>query len=456
MEVITELKIRRHTVYARMTLDSAGMPAAIEHFDCRVTKKKENGKTLYIITDKDGNIRRDPYRYLNETINFRKDSTRRQIAIALNLLHTWCDITARKPENLSPTDISEMMNFLWGVTVRPLPDGTRTIRTAKTVNAYYSFIKEYIHKNGWNASAFEYRIPYILETTLGDITVKSVRTRDPNRLKTDSLERKRTPQHLTPDMVNAFVKAVIDARDEETFLLSRLQLAHGLRRGEALGITLEDLKKRRNRTTGEYAYYIILRNRCSDADDQHCKELCWPSSKDEYSKESYIKAERWDIKIPEDLYNRLLAFYDNIQKKFTGDRRKRMLLETEADVVEPNGPFAGKKNYYIFVNKTGRRLTGQSYNNHLKKYFDQVGIPVDRGIKQTSCSHRLRHTFAMFLSTYGKETANVEQLRILMRHRYVSSGQAYYTPTPEETLKMKERFTDSIYEIIPDLKNTKF
>lgn len=456
MEVITELQIVRHSVYARMTLDDAGLPAAIEPFDCRIYKRKEEGKTIYIITDKDGNIRRDPYRYLNEIIDYRKDSSKMQIAQALNLFHEWCDITARTPERLTPAEVTEMMKFLRGVTVRPMPNGTRTIRCAKTVNAYYSFIKEYIRKSGWNTAAFEYRIDYRMETTIGDVTVNAVRSKDPNRLKTDSLERKRTPKHLTPEEVSRFIKAVIDALDEETFIMSRLQLAHGLRRGEILGITLEDLKKRKNHTTGEYAYYIILRNRCSDAADQHCKELYWPVSPDEYDKESYISTIRWEIKIPEEFYKQIIQYYNDNQTRFTGERRKRMIRETEADVVEANGPYAGKKNYYIFVNKAGRRLTGQTYNNHLKKYFEQVGIPVDHGVKQTNCSHRLRHTYAMFLSTYGKETATEEQLRILMRHRYVSSGQAYYTPTPEETIKMKERFSESIYEMIPDLMKTKF
>ena len=456
MEVITELATGRHIVYARMTLDDAGMPASIESFDCRVIKQKVEGKTVFFITDKDGNIRRDPYRYLNEILDYRKDSTRMQMAIAIHLFHVWCDITARAPFNLSSADVIEMMNFLRGVTVRPLPNCSRTIRSAKTVNAYYSFIKEYIRKSGWKTTAFECRINSVRETTIGDVTVMSMHSRDTNRLKIDSAERKRTPQHLTPDQVKAFVKKVIEALDKETLILSRLQLGHGLRRGEELGITLEDLKKRRNRSTGEYAYYIILRNRCSDAADQHCKGLYWPVSPDEYSQDSYTKSITWEIKIPEDLYNLIHQYYEERLKFFTGERRKQMLLETEADVVETNGPFAGKKNYYIFVNKDGHRLSGQTYNNHLKKYFEQVGIPVDRGFKQTSCSHRLRHTYAMFLSTYGKETANEEQLRIMMRHRYVSSGRSYYTPTEEEILEMKERFSNSISEIIPDLKNTKF
>ena len=152
------------------------------------------------------------------------------------------------------------------------------------------------------------------------------------------------------------------------------------------------------------------------------------------------------------MYDSLMDYYRQTRgPRVSAERRRRIEEATAADQVERTGPVPTKKNHYLFVGENGNRLSGQTYNNHLKKYFDKIGIPVDKGSRQANCSHKLRHTFAMLLTTYTEHPASREQLRDMLRHRSVASGERYYTPTQEQVLQMKEKLVKAIYEMIPGL-----
>lgn len=454
MDIITQKKVGTRNIYYLTTTDSAGIVINKQPFDCRIeTMKTADGTRLIVPLDKDGNIRSDVYNYLNTTKAYEKWSTRRQIATSLNLLYVFCDLNVYDVKNLSTAEVKQLMNFLRGIAVRAEEGGQRTLRTAKTVNGYYGFIKAYIYDNEWRTKAFGHRVTVRKETTIGDITIEMKVSKDVNTLRTDPFERLTTPKHLKPEQVKELIVEIRKAGDITTYILVRLQVGHGLRCGEALGITIEDIKKKKL-ANGEYKYYIILRNRCSDADFQHCKGLYHPMSVEEYDTDDYRDSKKWLIEISEEFYHILTEYYKATRgTMFDAKKRAHIEKETRADSVETTHDKPSRKNYYLFVNSNGRLLSAQTYNNHLKKYFNLVGIPVDHGKKQTNCSHRLRHTFAMLLTTYGTQHASREQLMLMMRHASVFSSEPYFTPTEEEIFDMKEGLTQSIIENIPSLSD---
>lgn len=450
MEYIAQKKQGTRNIYYRVITDTAGNITSMDPYDCRINViTDKDGKVLLVLQDRVGNIRHDPYSYLNEALKSVKLSTKRQIATALNLLYTWSDLTKADITKLNNAQVKDLMDFMWGASIKPVGKAPRTIRSPKTVNAYYGFIKEYVRHNDWLFKAFEQRVSYTREATIGEVTVEMRYTKDPNRMKVDQTERFTPPMHLNPKQAKALISVIRESGDKTTFLMVELQMGYGLREGECLGITREDIKKIKKPDGSGYRYVIVLRNRCSDGPDQHCKGLYHPTCVEEYAMKSYTGAIKWVVDITEKLYNDILSYdHDTREKRMKAERRQRLLNDTLADCVEPIKGRRSQQNHYIFVGKNDRRLSAQTYNNHLKKYFSAIGIESDHGKKHTNCSHKLRHTFAMMLTTYGKVKVTREQLRIMLRHRSIRAGEAYFTPTQEETIMMKEGFIQAVHELV--------
>ena len=69
MEYFAQKKQGTRNIYYQVTTDSAGMITSMEPYDCRIVPMKDkDGQLLLIPQDRKGNIRRDPYRYLNESL----------------------------------------------------------------------------------------------------------------------------------------------------------------------------------------------------------------------------------------------------------------------------------------------------------------------------------------------------------------------------------------------------
>lgn len=447
MLIVTQKKRGTRNVYYLTTTNSAGVPIRKVTYDCRVkVTEKDNFKTILLL-DRLGNVRKDPNTYLNVFCAAENYATRIQRALALNLFYIFTDLYAKDPKEMTKSDVSELMNFMLGLSVLPDEGGNRTLRTPKTVNTYYAFIKKYIIDNEWNTRAFKDTSAYRTETIIGDITYNVRHFKDTNTLKVSPLRNTLPPKHLNLEQANRLVEEVLKDNDPVMYILVRLQIGYGLRCGEALGITLEDIKNSNDK------YFIILRNRCSDKPWQHCKTLYHPKNIEEYDNGVYASMETGKIFIDKSFYDCIMDYVEKSwNESMPPEWHKRMVEDTRADNVElPKRNKDWKPNRYIFIGKNKRLLSAQTYNYRLKQLFKRLEIPVDEGQKQTNCSHRLRHTFAMILTTYGKEKVTSVQLKSLMRHHSVLSGQAYYTPTEEETANMRKNFIQSIHELIPGL-----
>ena len=456
MLFVTQKMKGTRNIYYLVSTDTAGIVVNKVPYDCRIKVINDGNKKLIILLDRDGKVRKDVNEYLNDLCASEKYSTRMQRAQGLNLFYLFCDLYAYPPENLTKEMVHQLMNFMLGVSVRPESDGKRTLRHPKTVNTYYCFITKYIKDKEWSYAAFKETEIYRTETTINDVTFNIAHHKDTNKLRVNPLRNTMPPKHLTLEQARALVDETLKDKDITMYLLVRLQIGCGLRSGEALGITIEDIKKRKLPNKDEYHYYIILRNRCSDRPWQHCKTLYQPLSPDEYSKEVYQNTEVGRIDISQDFYNKLMEYIETSwNEPMSPEWRKRMEKDTLADSVLAPTEKNWKPNRYVFLGQNKRCLSGQTYNYRLKKIFNRVGIPVDEGQKQTNCSHKLRHTFAMILTTYGKRKASSQELMLLMRHHSVLSGAAYFTPTEEEAATMREEFTQSIIQLIPELSNQK-
>lgn len=455
-EIITErqLKKPRHSIYYRSLIDDSGTVVNEEAFDCRILVNKTNGNDYICIMDASGGLRREATRYVNIELVCPGFGTRRQTAGALQLFYTYCDLTRTDPKNMTIGSVIGMMNFLLGVTVQPVAGSQRTLRKDTTVNQIYGMIKKYvlIHKDqGWNTYAFSQTTNSHVSVPIGkDVAVDVVRAKDVNTLRTNSIVKRLAPKHVTPKQMSGLLQSMIQRKDTTGILISRLQYAYGLRSGEVLGLTEEDVVFETS-ADGESPYKLILRNRISDRLDQSCKGLFHPKSPDQYEGSLY-KQSRWKIDISDSMYNQLWNYIRKThnQEGKTEKWRRNYDKDMVADCVNKHPLGKVGKNHYIFAGVNGRRMSGKTWNNHLKCYFLENGIPIDEQMKTSNCSHRLRHGFAMLHAQYSEHPMTVLELQRALRHASPTTCYIYYTPLPEEELALRNSFLEEIDTLIPE------
>jgi len=252
--------------------------------------------------------------------------------------------------------------------------------------------------------------------------------------------------------VEEFIKIIKQIRNKYTIqeeIIIRLMFQLGLRIGEVLGLTSDDLKT--IKVDGNYYPMIFLRNRVSDNKKYQSAKSCMKvADSSQYKTQDYKTANYGYQKISctDDLFELINKYIedkhsfcfnkhpDNYEKYMTADRVRR--------------PFKFEQsNYYVFINSIGRRLSQTSWNVILRKILLEVDLNIDRDIKKHNLNHRFRHGFAMFNIRYLN--ANILQLQERLRHKSVQSVYKYYRPTTSDAIKMKMEFANSLQDIFPEL-----
>ena len=451
MKIILEEKVNRHSIYHLAEIDDAGNILNDEVFDYRVVEIKNPGQpSTLIILDEKGDVVADPTEYLATNRLLDAPATRRQVANALRNLFVHARMAGYDVTHMTSTNIKDFTNFLSGTTVHSYEGGKTTYRTATSVNNAYSMVKQYIIDREFESAAFNIRRSTQVETNIQGVSITTTRYYDPNRLRTNPMYGDTPPMHLTPKQADDLLRTIKEASDEETWLAVNLQYRTGVRPGELLGLTREDFKVH-NKADGSEEWYIVLRNRCSDHGDQFCKRLYHPKSTEEYKHDVYHKTKTWEIPISKKIRDGVIGHFDAFRASLSAADRKIFEENVRADTVEVRGVKVPPDNFYVFHGGHLNRLTLQTYNNHLKKYFKAIGVPVDHGTKATNCAHKIRHSFAMYHAQYSPNPKNPEELRLMMHHASVLSIQPYYTPLREEILDVISECSEQMAEAIPSL-----
>lgn len=445
MIVITEEQFHNRTVYYRKEVDNSGHVIRCDRYDCETKLLKGAMRKFIMITDRHGVIRPMASKYVNNTRRGKSLNTRMQMATAIQFYYTFCEMFGYDPMNIKAFAAEKFTNFLLGLDVKPENGSKVTFRSTRTVKGYKGMIHKFLKSFHYSTDGFEPENP---EQTIGNRRngkreAVSQRGGDPD-LRSGSLDKLLAPKHFTPIQAKALAKAMNEAGDRTMLCIFRLGYGYGLRRGEILGLTINDIKSYANKETGELLFKVVLRNRLSDRMDQNAKTLRHPSEPGQYDSSDFRKSV-YDIDIDESMYNLILEVYNNTHNPDrVGFKAYQMIREiSRADDT------LGKDNYYIFVNKGTKgwdRLSGQTLNNHLRKYFDAFGLDLG------NVSHAMRHSFAMFHAYYAKEKVDMEKLRRLMRHASIESTRIYFN-IPREALKaIREKYSVELKELIPEFR----
>lgn len=407
----------------------------------------KEGVTYFIQLDAGNKVIHQEYRYINRKRLDSGYNTRKQIAKGLRLLYCFLEITHYDMHSLNESQIGELVMFLRGLNVSNSDTVQRTIRSNVTVNIYLSIIRDYFKFMG--VSCEPLTRASVKKATVTDNAFSSTITRvtyDIN-LPTKSTDTRMVPKYISPEQFKKLFNAVASHNDKTALILMHLMYGYGLRLGECLGLCApEDVQQvhRDNRLVP----VLIIRNRLSDeARFQSAKGKMHVLSTDQYRTRDYQK-DKDEIVLTWDFYKQFIEYINDTQEyfmeKFPDNYKKGI-----ADIVSTRDK--PEFNHYIFMNRYGKRLSDQTWNNTLKWYFAEAGIPIDHDVKEEGLSHRFRHGFAMFHAQFSPHPIDALKLSKMMRHSSPATTMIYYNPTPEDELQLKEEVQQYLYQTIPEL-----
>lgn len=448
-------------------------------------RRAVNNRIHYILYDNEGCIIESFYNYINSYLLSFSENSRKYIVTALRRFHEFLTIYSLCINEINAESIGLLKQFLIG---KPFRD-TSDYASFETVNRYLGIIRDYlvytgntnnellknrsyymkgydIRKNYYNYPSSNntiQEIPAYISMEEARNLVKAIFS--PTRklytcsfLNTQKeIIEKNNKLHIA---LGKEINNTVDnpTYDETAFLLFQLMYGYGLRVGEALGLTDEDIVS--EVTSNEIPrYYIYLRNRVSDNAYQYCKNLLHVSDKNEYKTKTYMGSlGTTKIQINEALYKSLRTYISRtipVFKKMNINHYNKCLI---ADSVSSKN----NSNFYVFTGLHGARLSADCWNDILRSYFLTAGIPIDIKVRDKNLSHRLRHGYAMtivsIIDKINRENPNnpplgLADLQRALRHRSINSCLVYYSKDINYEITINQKFCDEFYNKYPELQS---
>ena len=326
-------------------------------------------------------------RFLNFGMDYQSDNYVRMSVVALKLLYAYCAAFDVDFEYMNIDEARTLMTFLKGTSLegRIYVTDLTTVRTNATINAYLKVYRRYARYLGYDSHIL------LLKSSTVLTMVEYGKAANVEKYKVTKKMASDNDVYVPPFIsIPQYKRCLECARNYDDPLrdtvIMQLMFCSGLRIGECLGLTIEDIKIV-HRADGP-AYYLELRNRVSDKP--------WQKAKGALNVTSVHRA-----------------------KSRT------------------------KQNYYIFLNRLGRRLTNDAWNKRLRNIFADAGIDTDAGVRKNGLSHRFRHGFAMML-THDIDGISPTEVKALMRHRSLKSTEVYLSMTPERNEEIRDQLVGQI------------
>lgn len=438
---ISEFKEGNATCFTVEKTDDSGKTIERREIRIRLRSIQVQGQTRYLLYDGDMNVIPGTWGYLNDHIARKAPNTRKQKAYSLRQMFSFIEIINTPLERFTASEIMQYRQFLKGLDTKSNIDSHSVLRDNSTINMHLETMRDYASYLHLANSCFRESLPsrILLPSGYGDEPFEKEVAKSAFSMpeyKGDGI----APRYISEDEYIRLRQLAEAKGDTAGKLLFDLMYLDGLRPGEALSLTLEDIKE--DIVNGDYVFYIILRNRISDKDFQSSKNLPHPETPFEYRRKDYERSAP-RIVLDEHTYEQILRYIDDVHGAIKN--KPEIYAVSLADKVGDED-FEMEENHYLFLNKWGRPLSGQAWSKRLREYFHGCGLSVDTGVRKNNLSHRFRHGFAMHQLKTGADPIDVQKM---MRHRSISSILIYHNPTVEEEMEMKKAFQDSLQE---DLK----
>lgn len=400
-------------------------------------KQSYDEKEYVFLLNSQGIVISDVFKYINFSYSLNTINSKEVAGNALKILFSFSEIINKKIKDFSKSDVQNLSEFILGISVsgNSIMFELKTSRSNNTHNIYFDVIRKYIEYAGIkNNNFFEKVIVSLDKVGIGFLAHTKDTTVNKYKINKSSytIHKNIVPKYIKNDEYIRITKmldkenTVYSLRDK---IIINLMYTRGLRLGETLGVTLEDIKINKDNSGGGTLY---LRNRLSDKKYQMAKTCYKPRSREDYSTRIYnTKDYGYQLVVlppalMEDIYRyiELSRDIDNVSFKIT----ENIYTQAIADNVEKEN-----KNFYLFLNKNGTPLSSAGWNKRLKNLFSELDIEMDIDVRKNNLSHRFRHGFAMFL--INNEKKSIEYVQKQMRHRSINSTLIYYNPEEQDILR---------------------
>ncbi len=444
----------RHVYYREVRNEKGDI--SLTRYDCRTMPIHRPYGDMVFIGDRDDNLRIKPYFYINAVRANEPLASRLHKARAIQEYYTYCDIFGANPEHLRLPEYYALKKFLRRTEIEPINGSQIRVISTETVKQKISIIRTYLEQSRLDFTAFamganersrnEIRGPHRV-----GLVGRRGRRGDPD-LRSDPSRKMRPKEHFRYDVAGRIAKAMLTAGDKMLLLIFLICLHTGMRRGEVLGLTINDLRssyiEEVDRETGEYRrvhiWYLLIRNRASDNDDQRSKTLMRPRTEAEEQSSDFANS-YFESEIPQWLWQRIQEFYiESRDAAVVGERRAKAIREaTRATAGAGSDP--RQPNFYIFYNEYRgevRPLSGATMNNRLRKYYDAEGLIL------RNVSHAMRHSFTMQIAHYSPNKVGQKFVQAALHHACIQSSDAYFNLTIEERHAYHERISQEIAQYL--------
>lgn len=442
---ITEKKSSKGNIFEIQYID-AGKIFSSRRIEVKSVILDYEDSKYYLLYNENMEPITEVFNYINFALNDKSENTRERYFYALKILYTYLFIFDLNLTSLTSNDISRLKYFLLGYSPKgyDVSINLLTQRQNKSVNIHLAVYRSFIEFLGIEDSTFfdKHTNSKKLYNSERDKHTKVKKYK--NNLSVYK-ENKRVPKYISVEEMKTIVELVRKKYSLREECIIRLMYESGLRIGEVLGLTADDVV-----IEEEYIGVIYIRNRISDRNYQKAKSCMNVVSQEQYKTKGY-RTEGYGyqkIYVDIELIDLINNYIEETHSVLRNEYKDNYYKHTIADRVRRKKLYEDD-NYYIFLNSIGKAISAKSWSEIIKQIFIEVGIKIDKGRKKNNLNHRFRHGFAMFQVLYMK--TGVLELKELMRHRNIESTLVYYCPSESDLIEKKNIISDSIYSNIPEL-----
>lgn len=350
--------------------------------------------------------------YVEEKLSSKSNSTKKTILYALSTLYSFLAINEYNLTDIDSNMVNELILFLIGkqyTNKKGIKFDLSFERTKKTVKDYCSIYNNYF-------KGIDLNIPSSI-WFIDDIKKRIDSYYEPVEI---ALDNPSDFDYITPQQFEYIFSNISPEKNASEKIVIYLMYFYGLRLGEALGLTKEDIVFENNK------YFLYLRNRSSDLLFQSAYGLKRLKSGSFINSTESEKDIQWKIEIDNGIYNDLINLIEQVENDYYYKTEHYKAIQ----LVPPekyNNYVSIDENHYIFFKKyksSLRRvpLSDQSIKYFLNSLFNKYGIEQ----KSESIITQFRDGFAMYHIKYSSPPIAPDELKDKMRLAKLSSVIKYY------------------------------
>lgn len=395
-----------------------------------------NDFTYMMVIGTNGQVYFETYKYLN--VKLATDGlSKRELALrALKFLFSYIELFNTAIKFLDIDDKNKIIAFLKGGQGigQYISYDLKTFRTNDTVNSYLGVYRSFFRYLGIKDSIFEESSGMKKNIDIGRNFTAKTNTLE---VQTYSMNLKEIKTNVVPKYIRYseyldIVKLIEDRYTLREKIIVKLMYEYGLRIGEVLGLTLEDIQDE-NVTKQKDKCRLILRNRFTDKPWQYAKGCLKVISRDTYKNDTYYieGGGIQTINISPETFDLIQEYIDETTSPLSMSY-KAYENYSEKNIADKVSQIDIDRNAYVFISKNYSPISGGAWNQIMKKIFQEVGLKIDSGKKTNNLNHRFRHGYAMFKVLH--EGFDELKLAHVMRHSSTSSVKKYFNPTEDDLI----------------------